>query len=180
MVTKKWARREERQVHPAVPLPESMDNEPEKGGGGWQAVPRWATVRRPLRRHKPCCRVEPGDKKPTVEEEPSHRRAETRCLSTVAASWRRSVGGGARRREEPERGRKAGQSSGTDYRRRGGENGSAMERFQTPFIGCLKTGGLQAHDEAAPPKYAGAVHRAPHPSATQERLLMTELNEALV
>lgn len=43
-----------------------------------------------------------------------------------------------------------------------------MESFQTPFIGCLRTGALQEQDEPAPLELLGALQRNPDAETEQD------------
>lgn len=48
-----------------------------------------------------------------------------------------------------------------------------MESFQTPFIGCLRTGALQEQDEPAPLELLGALQRNPDAETEQDPITTT-------
>lgn len=50
----------------------------------------------------------------------------------------------------------------------GREGSLVMESFQTPFIGCLRTGALQEQDEPAPLELLGAPQRNPDAETEQD------------
>lgn len=58
--------------------------------------------------------------------------------------------------------------TGKDSHGWGLEGSLAMESFQTPFIGCLKTGALQEQDEPAPLEHLGALQRNPDAETEQD------------